>query len=93
MIHRVEVDEETAPEELKKLFRKRLMTGGAVIRLRSGINFTGQEKLLARYLPLVQPNNIGSLVLRELAKERPLSPKVEEALRGLGYSLIQKELD
>ncbi|MFN8389499.1 MAG: hypothetical protein U0136_04335 [Bdellovibrionota bacterium] len=76
MIHTVFVDTETALPELRKEVRKKLMTGGAVIRLRPGLSGEDRRRLFNSFLPNARPNSIAAQVLVQLAE----APDAEQAL-------------
>lgn len=76
MISTLEIDSTTDPTELKKLLRKKLMTGGAVIRLRSGASKLDQRTIFDRFAPVQVRHSAAALVLVELAGAPDLDPAV-----------------
>ena len=80
MIHKILINEKTDLKELKKLFRKKLMTGGAVIRLEEGLNESQLISIYETFSIETEPNNVQSMVLRELAKESALPRQIRTKL-------------
>ena len=68
MIHRVEIDETTSFEALKKEFRKKLMTGGAVVRIKPGLNEAQLAQIRAEFAPHCKSFGIADEVIKELSK-------------------------
>jgi hypothetical protein len=68
MIHKFEIDDTVTFEELKREFRKKLMTGGAVVRLRSGLTPEQCERIRAEFEPHCNNFGIADEVIRELSK-------------------------
>lgn len=68
MIHTLFVSATTEPEALQKEFRKKLMTGGAIIRLEKGLSDDDLKLIAERFSPLVQPYNLAALVLEEVTR-------------------------
>ncbi len=80
MIHTLLVDAETTLPELKKLFRKKLMTGGGVIRLRPELTEAEHDKIFEHFSVDADAENIQGLVLTELAREPHLGTKLTQQL-------------
>ena len=80
MIHTVEVDTEISPSTLQKEFRKKLMTGGAILKVKSDLSAEDRLALFHRYLELAGRNNLASLVLIELARAAELSGELSALL-------------
>jgi len=92
VIHVVEIDAEISPDELRKQFRKKLMTGGAVLRLREGLSTQDLEKLYANFVDEALENNLAGLVLAELARAEQLPNKLRESLTSSGLSIVRRAL-
>ncbi len=99
MIHTIEINENSQIPELKKLFRKKLMTGGAVVRLAPGLDAKMYSVLFERFKEGAEPNSLQELVLRELVKMLSLSKSgkeyelTAESFRSLGLKAINAELE
>ncbi len=78
MIHRILVGPETEISPLKKLFRQKLMTGGAVVRLRDGLNSNDLECMVDAFSEGVTPNGVQAAVLGEIARH----PAATDSIRG-----------
>jgi len=82
MIHTLEIDCESEPQGLRKLFRKKLMTGGAVVRLKADLSPDEREQIFQTFAPDAKEHSLDAMVLTELAKscgvEDGLYPKLEE---------------
>ena len=82
MIHTIAVAPGLTPEELKKLLRKKLMTGGAVVRLRPGLSEAQKHELFDVFAPVAERYSAAALVLRALAqdptREESLTRKLEQ---------------
>jgi hypothetical protein len=92
MIHTILIDTSVEPEALKKEFRKKLMTGGAVVRLPADLSDTGKNEIFATFAPHARPNNVCSMVLIELAKSSP-SFELAERLGATGFPQVQRALN
>ena len=92
MIHRVEITPELSVAELKKVFRKRLMTGGAVVRLAESVQPEHYSELIARFGDGAVENGVQSLVLVELAECDALSEEQQLALAKLGLKNVSRSL-
>lgn len=89
MIHTIYVDADTEVAALKKLFRKKLMTGGAVLRLADGLTSEQFWSIFERFAPEAASHNLCSMVLRELL-ESPHSPAdLKERLKSLGLENLK----
>ena len=76
MIHTLFVTPETEPEALRKLSRKKLMTGGAVVRLAPELGKEALHAIWAKFQPEAERFSLAAQVLTELAKH----PELDEAL-------------
>ena len=92
MIHRIYVTEESSFAELKKLFRKKLMTGGAVFRLDPALSPESLSQIVDQFYPHAVPNNVAAMVLREVAKHPHVSEKILEQLEALSIAVISGEI-
>lgn len=68
MIHKIEIDDTVTFDALAKEFRKKLMTGGAVVRLRDGLTSEQRERIRAEFEPHCKKFGIADEVIRELAR-------------------------
>ena len=93
MIHTIEVDADTDPEFLKKQFRKKLMTGGAVIRLKKGLSLLECERVVKKFLEFAAPHNFATMVIKEVLAMHRLSDEylqeVEDKKLGIRIQSIQ----
>ncbi len=87
MIHTLVVDADTYLADLKKNFRRKLMTGGAVIRLKDGLTAAEQRAIFNRFRGEAQPNNIAAQVLVQLAS---LAEADAEVLAELSTITLQE---
>lgn len=92
MIHKIFVDPETELSALKKLYRKRLMTGGAVIRLEEGLAENELKQLFDRFKLGAEENNLQTEVLEQIALHPKCSTDLLEQLQALGLSRIDKHI-
>jgi hypothetical protein len=92
MIHEIEIDRESEPVSLKKLFRKKLMTGGAVFRLKPSLSDSEIAALFTLFSGEAQPHNMCSMVLVELAKSGRLNSEQFESLQKLGLANVERQL-
>ena len=92
MIHTIVVTPETDPTEYRKQFRKKLMTGGAVVRLSDDLQGDGCRKIYEKFEPLVEEHGIAAEVIRQLARH-PLTPKeILPRMKQLGIKLVDEAL-
>lgn len=75
MIHTLVVRPGMSAEELRKEFRKRLMTGGAVVRLPQRLTSEEQQLLVEEFLPIAIPHSAAAEVMRQLAAHSDLVPE------------------
>jgi hypothetical protein len=92
MIHTVYVDAETDLLGLKKEVRKKLMTGGAVIRLRDGLTPAEQRAIFNRYSSEARPNSIAAQVLVQLAHRAETDPAIVAELEGVTLHEVKEAL-
>ena len=90
MIHTIVIDSTTKPDELRKIFRKKLMTGGAVIRLAPGLTPEQLVEIGREFLPGVVENNVNSMVLSELARCPELPESFARELENLGVENVKR---
>lgn len=93
MIHTIYVSAQSEPEELRKLFRKKLMTGGAVVRLVPGLRGEDLEAITKSFLPGAERHNLNSMVLSEVARATELSDETLNLLEQLPFENIKRVLD
>ena len=86
LISTIYVDLDSEPEALKKLFRKKLMTGGAVLRLSPDLQGDDFFRIFDRFAPQAMSHNLCSMVLVELAKSPKAPPKLKDSLAALGLA-------
>jgi hypothetical protein len=89
MIHTVFVDAGTEPENLKKEIRKKLMTGGAVIRIRNGLTEAEQRAIFRQFSSEALPNSIAAQVLVQLARLDGVYPEILAELRTVRLAEVQ----
>ena len=94
MIHKISVAPDTERKALLKEMRKRLMTGGAVIRLESERKWPqiDQQQLLETYASSATVGSVDELVLEQLAQLPTLAASVREALSRLSLPLVNTQL-
>jgi hypothetical protein len=90
MIHTIEVDSTSTVSELKKVFRKKLMTGGAVVRLRPGLSSEELESIMQTFGPNAEPHSLQEMVLVELAKAGQLTDSAKSKLLELPLPAIRR---
>lgn len=105
MISTIEITPESDPAQLRKVMRKKLMTGGAVIRIAPGLAAADLEAIFNRFSapPVENETDAGgdsggagparhsasALVLKELAAE----PDLDTTLRDRLMALENPEVD
>jgi len=92
MIHTILVSPETEHDELKKLMRKKLMTGGAVIRLSSELSNEQLEEICRKFSPLAERFSLAAEVLIQVAKHRALDSSTREELRTIGLPELSRTI-
>ncbi|MCB0344828.1 MAG: hypothetical protein KDD66_06915 [Bdellovibrionales bacterium] len=92
MIHKIFVNQETDPAALKKLYRKKLMTGGAVIRLESGIELPQLCELYEKFCESASQTNLQTEVLEQIACHPDCSRELAGKLESLGLRRVSKVL-
>ena len=92
MIHTIYVDSDTELAELKKLFRKKLMTGGAVVRISSDVGHADLETIVGKFSNNVQRYSLQSLVLTEVAKRCSPEEELASKLTSLAIPEINRVL-
>ncbi len=70
MIHTLFIEPGDTFLEIKKKFRKCLMTGGGVLRLREGLNLSELEGIEKEFVPHIEPNGIAEEVVKQFRKRR-----------------------
>lgn len=90
MIHKVLVGRDTTPQELKKTFRKKLMTGGAVLELEPGLTEAELLDLLQRFQIDAAPFGLQSEVLSLIASQIQLTPELESTFFGFGLENVTR---
>ena len=93
MIHRIEVDASSKHEVLAKEFRKKLMTGGAVVRLSAGHTSEDLRCLFNEFAPVAKPHSLAELVLRELVDSDKLEPSLRAKLASTGLPGVLMSLE
>ena len=92
MIHTLYVSATTEPEALQKEFRKKLMTGGAVVRLNEGLTETELTSIAERFFADAKRYNLSALVLEEISKVRSLPEALASQLERTNIPEILKAL-
>ena len=69
MIHKVVLEADSQPKAYKKEFRKKLMTGGAVVTLSEEIGIEEASSLIERFSEGAEPNGVQELVVRHLKEK------------------------
>lgn len=92
MIHSVEVTDATSVEEFRKLFRKKLMTGGAKARIRAGLSNSQLESIYLTFSPEAEENNAAMSVLIALAEHKDLPESLERKLFSYSSRPLQRAL-
>ena len=89
MIHTITIQVDTELTALKKDVRKKLMTGGAVVRLADSLSTEEIGILAERYIAEYQPNAISEMVLCEIARDTRASPEIAQKLAEIPSASIQ----
>ncbi len=92
MIHTLYVSAETEPAELKKQMRKKLMTGGAVVRLGDELSADELGQIFNRFSPVAERHSVAAEVLVQLAGKETLAPELRESLAALGIPEVNRAL-
>lgn len=92
MIHTIPVAPGITPDELKKQLRKKLMTGGAVVRLRPGLSDAEKHELFEVFAPVAERHSAAALVLRALAQDPARSPSLSEKLEQVSVPEVVRDL-
>ncbi len=92
MIHTIAVAPGLTPEELKKVLRKKLMTGGAVVRLKPGLTDAEKCELFEQFAPIAERHSAAALVLRALAQDPERTSALSEKLEQVSVPEVQRDL-
>lgn len=92
MIHTIEVDASTEIAALKKLARKKLMTGGAVIRLSPSLSTEEQNLVFDKFHTDATEYNLAGQVLVQLATKPDVEQALLERLSSLGLRVVDRAL-
>ena len=92
MIHSIDVSLDSSIEQIKKVFRKKLMTGGARIELSEDVLPAQHDELFLKFIVDAKPNNIQCLILTELGRAKGLSKKNMARISTLQYPAINRAL-
>ena len=93
MIHTIVVTPETDPEEYRKQFRKKLMTGGAVVRLPVDLAEEGCRRIFEKFEPLAEAHGIAAEVIRQLARHPHTPREILARMQELKLKLVTTELE
>ena len=93
MIHTICVDDSTEIKALKKEFRKCLMTGGAVVRLKNDLSTEQIAKMIEVFSPGAEPHSLQCMVLEEIARAPQTSPVQLSQLESLALPQILSAID
>lgn len=88
-IHTIYVTPDTDLAALKKEARKRLMTGGVVIRLAAALNGDECERIRGVFAPHAEPFNLATQVMLELLKHPSLSEASRAAISSMPLDEVQ----
>lgn len=91
-INRLPVNEETEIKALKKEFRKKLMTGGAVLEMHPELSLEKQNRLLDDATAEAGEPGISRLLLVAFAEQKDLSPCLAQKLSALNIKDIDRAL-
>ena len=69
LIHTVFIDTSSEYQAIKKEFRKCLMTGGAVIRIKEGLTKNELLEIRNKFYSLLEPHNVASMIINEVDKK------------------------
>lgn len=92
MIHTLHVTPDSDLGTLQKEMRKRLMTGGAVIRIAEGVSELELQGLLERFLPEARPFNLATQVLVEIARSPEISLELRSRLKAANLPEVNQVL-
>lgn len=92
MIHLLEITPDIDLVELRKQFRKRLMTGGAVVRLAPGLSPEQRRRIFERFCADAAGDNVESMVLVQLALEEGLADDLIDDLAKLSLQPVARAL-
>ena len=86
MIHTIEIDGSAELEPLRKEFRKKLMTGGGVIRIRAGLVASELQLLCDRFIASSEDRAQGvrALVGQELLRQENLPEAAKQVIIAHG---------
>lgn len=93
MIHTICVDEATELKSLKKEFRKCLMTGGAVVRLKPDLSTEQISQMIEMFSPGAEPHSLQCMVLEEIARAPQTNEHQLAQLKSLGLPQLTAVLD
>jgi len=89
MIHKIYVSSETELGELKKNVRKKLMTGGAVLRIEESAPEAELSSIFERFSPAAERNNLAAEILVQLAGHPALSGELRARLGGVALPEVR----
>jgi hypothetical protein len=92
MIETIEIDGSAEPAGLRKLFRKKAMTGGGFIRLKPGITADECQTLFRAFLPELLRHSLAERVFVALAEAKETPEELLEQLKGLDNAEVQRML-
>ena len=90
MIHTIFVQTDTTVAALKKEARKRLMTGGVVVRLEETLSADDCEKIYAEFGPGAESFGLAAQVLLELWRHPSASDSLRASLSELPIEEIRR---
>lgn len=93
MIELIEIDENTDPAQLKKLYRKKAMTGGGYLELKAGLGEEQLHLIFLRFLPEISSGNLAEQVLSLLARAAPAGGNLRRELAAIGNSAVARALE
>ncbi|HMO17473.1 MAG TPA: hypothetical protein PKA63_10965 [Oligoflexia bacterium] len=83
MIHTIYINERSTLKEIKKEFRKYLMTGGSVIRIDPDLKTSSIDsifKIYNEFYKSCEKNNISYMILSELLKLKGLDENINHLI-------------
>lgn len=90
MIHKILVEKSTDVDGLKKLVRKKLMTGGAVVRISAATSLEDLHSIVDVFAAGAEPNGVQDEVLAEVLRHPAATPELQERLLSFGLPAVMR---